>query len=237
MACLFNKQSTRLAFTKSNAYNLPMKDIAVLTGDLVASTAAEGQAVEGAIEALRTAAHILSAWLGHDTRFSRFRGDGWQLYVERPGMALRATLYLLARLRASEAGLATRLALALGPYDRLGETGLSGASGLVFEQSGHALDAMRSKERIAFDTPMFGAAPSELGPWQGAVVTLAHWQASRWSREQAEAIALALDPINPTQDQIAQSLGITRQAVQARLKGAGLAALQPALAAFEGMSP
>jgi hypothetical protein len=46
-------------------------------------------------------------------------------------------------------------------------------------------------------------------------------------------MALALHPQPPTQDRIAQSLGITRQAVQIRLKGAGLHALRPALAAFE----
>lgn len=215
-----------------------MGNIAVLTGDLIASTKAGDTAIDRAMQALSQAARTIGDWSGHDTRFTRFRGDGWQLYLEKPGLALRATLFLTAYLRASDAGLASRLTIAIAPYTHLGASGLWGASGLAFEQSGHRLDKMGRRDRIAFansdeDTLEFGAVPTAQGPWQGAVLALAHWQASNWTREQAEAVALALDPINPTQDQIAQSLGITRQAVQARLKGAGLAALQPALAAFE----
>lgn len=213
-----------------------MEPIAVLTGDLIASTAATATAVDRAMQALSQAARTLGDWAGHDTRFTRFRGDGWQLYLAKPGLILRATLFLTAYLRAAEVGLATRISIAIAPNNRLGDSGLSGASGLAFEKSGHGLDLMKRSESIAFDdadTLLFGAPMTPLGPWQGAVLALAHWQASRWTREQATAMALALDPTNPTQDQIAQTLGITRQAVQARLKGAGLAALQSALFAFE----
>ena len=221
-----------------------MEPIAVLTGDLIASTKADSPAVDRSMQALSQAARTLGDWAGHDTRFTRFRGDGWQLYLAKPGLILRATLFLTAYLRAAEVGLATRISIAVAPNNRLGDSGLSGASGLAFEKSGHGLDLMRRSESIAFDdadtlvfgdadTLVFGAPMAPLGPWQGAVLALAHWQASRWTREQATAMALALDPTNPTQDQIAQTLGITRQAVQARLKGAGLAALQSALSAFE----
>lgn len=213
-----------------------MEPITVLTGDLIASTKADSPAVDRAMQALSQAARTLGDWAGHDTRFTRFRGDGWQLYLAKPGLILRATLFLTAYLRAAEVGLATRISIAIAPNNRLGDSGLSGASGLAFEKSGHGLDLMRRSESIAFDdadTLVFGAPMTPLGPWQGAVLVLAHWQASHWSREQAEAVVLALAPVAPTQDQIAQTLGITRQAVQARLKGAGLAALQSALFAFE----
>lgn len=213
-----------------------MENIAVLTGDLIASTKATGPAVDRAMQALSQAARTLGDWSGHDTRFTRFRGDGWQLYLEKPGLTLRATLFLTAYLRAADAGLATRMAIAIASYNQLGNPGLSGASGLAFEKSGHGLDLMKRRDSIVFDDDdmlAFGAHKSATGHLQGAVLALAHWQANRWTREQAAAIVLALDPTNPTQDQIAQSLGITRQAVQARLKGAGLAALQPALHAFE----
>ena len=219
-----------------------MESIAVLTGDLIASTKASDTAVDRAMQAMSQAALTIGDWAGHDTRFTRFRGDGWQLYLERPGLALRATLFLMAYLRASDAGIATRLTIAIAPYAHLGASGLWGASGLAFEQSGHRLDKMGRRDRIALansgdDTLEFGAVPTAQGPWQGAVLTLAYWQASNWTREQAEAMVLALDPANPIQDKIAQSLGITRQAVQSRLKGAGLAVLQPALSAFETQEP
>ncbi|MBI1172140.1 hypothetical protein GC209_12125 [bacterium] len=209
-----------------------MEPIAVLTGDLIASTKAEGAAVDRAMQTLARAARMIGGWAGHDTRFTRFRGDGWQIYLARPGLVLRAMLFLTAYMRAADTGLATRMAIAIAPYDRLGEAGLSGASGLAFERSGRELDRMRRHDTLAF-----AAGPAAWEPWQGAVLTLAEWQAGRWTREQAEAMAMALDPLAPTQDQIAQSLGITRQAVQARLKGAGLAALHAALAAFEMEPP
>lgn len=209
-----------------------MEPIAVLTGDLIASTAAAPAKVDRAMQALAEAARTLGHWAGHDTRFTRFRGDGWQLYLEKPGLTLRAALFLTAWLRASDAGLATRIAIAIAPHDRLGATGLAGASGPAFERSGRALDMMPRSEAVTLDATT-GRPPTAEAPWQGAVIALAHWQASHWSREQAEAMVLALSPAAPTQDQIALTLGITRQAVQARLKGAGLRALQPALAAFE----
>ena len=204
-----------------------MENIAVLTGDLVASTKAESSAVDRAMQALSQAALNLSVWAGHDTRFTRFRGDGWQLYLAQPGLTLRATLFLTAFLRAADAGLATRISVSIAPYRSLGETGLSGASGVAFTQSGRGLDQMPTSMRMGFD----GVGCYAI--WQSALLDITSWQANRWTREQATAMALALDPTNPTQDQIAQSLGITRQAVQVRLKGAGLSALQSALFAFE----
>lgn len=215
-----------------------MEPIAVLTGDLIASTTAAPAMVDRAMQALAEAARTLGHWAGHDTRFTRFRGDGWQIYLEKPELALRATLFLTAWLRACDAGLATRIAVAIARHDHLGASGLSGASGPAFERSGRALDTMQRSETVILDatpdSPSPESPPSPERPWQAAVLALAHWQAGHWSREQAEAMVLALSPEAPTQDQIALTLGITRQAVQARLKGAGLRALQPALAAFEG---
>ena len=204
-----------------------MLEIAVLTGDLIASTKAGPEAVERAVQALSEAAGQLSGWVGHDTRFTRFRGDGWQLFLARPGLALRATLFLLANLRATDTGISTRLSIAIGPYDRLGEAGLASASGAAFVMSGRLLDTMHKTRRIGLSE---NADDVFL---KAAIIELAEWQASRWSREQAKTVALALSTEAPTQAVIAAQLGITRQAVQARLKGAGVSAFQTALHAFE----
>ena len=229
-----------LAITRCKCYNLHMThDIAVLTGDLVASTAAGVEAVERAMDALKVAADTFSGWTGEDTRFTRFRGDGWQICVMRPNWTLRAMLFLIASLRAADTQLQTRIAIAIGPYDRLGNAGLSAASGLAFEKSGHQLDEMSRRDRIAFDAVdyrdriAFGSRQSALGPWRGAILVLAFHQAEGWTREQAEAIALALDPKKPTQAEVAARLGITRQASQARLRGAGQQALEIPLHTFE----
>ena len=178
--------------------------------------------------ALREAAVRIGDWAGHDTRFTRFRGDGWQIYLEKPELTLRAMLMLVALLGARQTGLQTRISMAIEQYDHLGSTGLSGASGKAFILSGSGLDGMASSQ-----TMTYLGATGERTLWRRAVLTLAHHSARRWSREQAEAMVAALAPAPPTQDQIAKDIKITRQAVQSRLRSAGLVVLAPALAAFE----
>lgn len=178
------------------------------------------------MSALATAAAQISGWTGQSTRFTRFRGDGWQMLLVHPALALRAALLIAARLRMADTGLATRLAIGLGQVDSLGRADLSDASGTALTLSGRALDHMPRSQRWV----MAGDLPA----WQPALLTLAEWHASRWSREQAEAVAALLPPDTPTQATVAAALGITRQALQARLSGAGLAAWRPALAAYEG---
>lgn len=211
-----------------------MQIAAVFTGDLIGSTEAGPEATDRAIAALEAASARISAWADQDTRFTRFRGDGWQLCLTRPGLALRATLYLLARLKAEGGGLATRLSLAIATVDRLGDVGLSQASGAAFVLSGRNLDLDANLTHgLTFAEPAAFGKPGAIGLWKVAVFDLAVWQASRWTQTQAEAVALALDLPRQSDQDLADRLGITRQAFQARLKGAGIAAASAALAAFE----
>ncbi len=205
-----------------------MKDIAVITGDLIASTTAEPESVERAMQALESASARMTDWSGEDTRFTRFRGDGWQICLMHSGLVFRATLFLIATLRAAETGIETRMSVAIGPYDRLGEAGLSAANGKVFALSGQNLDNMLRSQRL-----VFGATDSPVSQWQRAVLYLAGDQANSWSREKAEVMTYVLDPTPMTQKQIAAALGITRQAVQARMKGVGREAVVQAMIAFE----
>ena len=200
---------------------------AILTGDLIASTKAEPSAVATAMAELARASRDLHFWDLAETKFTRYRGDGWQIFLDFPGNALRACLFLTARLRASECGLTTRISVGLGRVDSLGTYDLSDASGEAFTISGHGLDEMPRSSRMVI------AGNAELGKWHSAIYDLADWQSGRWSREQAEAVALALDPIDPTQEHMAKKLRITRQAMQARLSSAGYSALAAALYAFE----
>ena len=213
------------------------QDIAVLTGDFVASTSAEPQAVDRAMAALVAASDILSGWIGSDTRFTRFRGDGWQICLMRPNFTLRATLFLIAALRAADTGLETRLSIAIAPYSHLGGAGLAAASGPAFVLSGHQLDEMSRADRFNFVADQKEPASWQKAVWQRAVLALAFHQARSWTREQAEAATFALMPFRPTQEQIAEKLGVTRQAVQARLRGAGIPAIFDALSVFEMETP
>lgn len=201
----------------------------MLTGDLVGSRVAGAAAVDAAMTVLSGAAgRIAAEWLQEPTFFTRYRGDGWQMYLAEPGLVLRACLYLTASLRASGAGLQTRISVGVGGVERIGPDGLAGASGEAFTLSGQGLDDMPKARRLAI------AGRGHVTLWQEAIFDLVEWQAGRWSREQAEAVIHALDPREATQAEIAARLGITRQALQARLRGAGLAAMTGALLAFEG---
>ena len=208
-----------------------MQPAAILTGDLIGSTLADVGDVDRAMDALSKAAYQISFWAGTDTRFTRFRGDGWQLYLADPRLILRATLLLIARLRCGGTGLSTRLSIAVGPVERLGEIGLAEAVGQAFTLSGRNLDNMLSFTSFAY------AEHGQKNLWKPAVMDLAVWQATRWTREQAEAVALALDPARPKDETLARQLGISRQAFQSRLKGSGIMAMSYALAAFETDSP
>ena len=199
----------------------------ILTGDLIGSAKVAAETVDRAMDVLSGAANQIAIWAGTDTRFTRFRGDGWQIYLAEPSLILRAMLLLIARLRSEQPGLATRLSIAVGPVDRLGASGLAEAAGPAFTLSGRNLDKMLTYSSLAY------AAPEQKDFWKPAVLDLAHWQAGRWTREQAEAVALALDHPRPADAALAEKLGITRQALQSRLKGSGIMAMSRALLAFE----
>lgn len=204
-----------------------MTRAAVLTGDLIGSTDVEPEAIDQAMAALTGAAATMARWAGNASRFTRFRGDGWQVYLADTALVLRATLLSLASLRANGGGLATRLSVAVGPVDRLGDTGLAQAAGPAFTLSGRNLDKMHPQWTFVY------AEADRDHHWSTAVMDLAVWQAQQWTREQAEAAARALDLPRATDQVLAAQLGISRQAFQSRLKGTGLVAMSSGLLAFE----
>lgn len=195
---------------------------AIVTGDLIGSTA-RPEGVAQAMALLGGVAAGIAGWSESAPKFTRFRGDGWQFCVPA-GQALRAALLVSARLRAEDA-LGTRIAIGIGTLDTDGTRDLSDAAGEAFTASGRALDHMARGQVWA----LAGAAPD----WAVALVALGEWHSSRWSREQAEAMAVMLAEPELTQLAAAERMGITRQAWQARLSGAGFAAWRPALRAFE----
>lgn len=192
--------------------------IAILTGDLVDSTKASASAVEATMALLATC----SAEIGQDSRFARFRGDGWQLYLEPPGDCLWACLFILSRLKSEDAPLETRIAVGIGTVHLFDDTNLTTALGSAPTASGRALDAMPKAARLALEG-------NRVGRFEKRCFAFADDQAARWSREQAQVVALMLSPNGaPTQEDIARRLGITRQAVGARLKAAGYHLLEQA---------
>lgn len=199
---------------------------AVFTGDLIGSREVSAAAVDAAMDSLKNAAQSLETAHGFSARFTRNRGDGWQILLPHPHLALHAFLALAATLRAADTGLATRIAIGLGPVDTPGTADLSDAAGAAFVTSGDLLETL--------DTETAAIAGHGVTDWQRGVIALADWIVNGWTAQQAEAVAVTLlDPTHTTNAERARTLGISRQAFEARLKGSGLSAFAPARHAFQ----
>ncbi len=198
---------------------------AVLTGDLIKSRRANTAAVEVTLDILRDAAATFGKAWDLNLRFTRYRGDGWQMVLTNPNLLLDAALYIIARLKADHSQIDTRISIGVGAFENLGSRDLSDATGTAFFVSGDHLDHMTRNRLIAL-------AGQGIGPAQIAIIDLAEFVATGWTATQAQAVALSLAGDFKRHEDIATHLGVTRQAVQSRLSGAGLPYLDNALYAM-----
>jgi len=200
---------------------------AVLTGDIVNSREVPHEVLDATFALLADAANEISGWFaGAQTRFTRFRGDGWQVHIDEAGYGLRAALYVMARLHADGADATTRVAIGVGSADSLGSKDLSDARGTAFESAGHALDTLGRHHLLAIEG-------QGIGPLHRNHAALIEQLLRRWSREQAEAMALYLHPDSPTLADMAGRIGISPQAVSYRLAGVGGPVLRRVLRNWE----
>lgn len=201
--------------------------IAVLTGDLVGHVRKGTTATEAAMTALAQTADGIAGWTGQAApRFTRFRGDGWQIYLTQPPLSLRAAVVMQARLMTL--GMESRIAIGIGPAESLGTTNLADAAGPAFETSGRGLDAMGDAWRLHI-------AGDGVLPQDSQIADLLGERMQRWTPAQAEAAALRLasrDRVVTLFD-IGRVLGISPQAVNDRLRGAGSNVLESVLRRWE----
>lgn len=204
------------------------RHIAVLTGDLVESTRQARAKVDAAMQAIRDAADDIATWQAPaaETRFTRFRGDGWQICMADPEHCLRAAVVIQGRLIAL--GLESRISIGIGPVDTLGTKDLSDAAGRAFELSGQGLDRIDGFWRLAIDRD---GIPVE----DQIIADLLGERMSRWTAAQAEAAALQLaapDKARTLLD-IGKALNISAQAVNDRVRGAGCQTIASVLRRWE----
>lgn len=203
------------------------QSVAVLTGDLVGSTAAGPENTDLAMNVLAEAARVVQGWqAGVDPRFTRWRGDGWQIVLQRPAQGLRAALYMIACLRA-QSSVSTRVSIGIGQMDQPGTATLADAGGSAFVASGRQLEQMRSNGILSISGEGMTALHAAYGELLASLTR-------HWSVPQAEAVACFIQPDPaPTQAGIAQRLGITPQAVGSRLSAANGQDIRMALQAWE----
>lgn len=204
--------------------------IAVLTGDLVDSTRHPPETTDAAMLALRELAHEVKGWQTppRDTRFTRFRGDGWQIVLHDARLSLRAAVVLQGRLIAL--GLESRISIGIGSAESLGTTDLADAAGKAFELSGQGLDRMGDSARLAI-------AGQQVIEQDRMIAVLLGERMGRWTAAQGEAAAMQLgSPARPpTLQDIGRTLGISPQAVNDRVRGAGCHAIAAVLRQWEAL--
>lgn len=202
--------------------------IAVLTGDLVASAKRSSDQIALAMRAIEAAAERLSTWHSpaKDTRFTRYRGDGWQMVIAEPQYALRAAVVIQGKLIAI--GMESRIFAGIGKYDSLGSSTLADASGEAFVRSGQGLDSMGDAWRIGIDK-------EGIRPEDQMIADLLGERMGRWTAAQAEAAAMQLaSPLKiTTLFEIGKELNISPQAVNDRVRGAGCATISSVLRRWE----
>ena len=203
----------------------------VLRGEIAVPTKTGAAAVAGAILTLTDAAHRIAVWTPHwQCRFTMISRTGWQILLPGPALTLRAMLLVQARLAGSPDRLTCRMVIGLGGMDRFGDTSLTDAAGPALTAAEQALAHLDKSSWIAWADPVLWPEQNALPQ---AILTLADQIARNWSMQQAEAMALALPPDNPTLQTLSKRLGISKQAVSYRLTGAGLRAIRAALDGWE----
>jgi hypothetical protein len=209
---------------------MAQRQIAVLTGDIVDSSRQPTESVNSAMQTLRQATALVATWQAppRDTRFTRFRGDGWQIVLHDDHLSLRAAVILQGSLGAL--GLESRISIGIGSAETLGTTNLSDAAGKAFEISGQGLDKMADTWRITI-------AGAQVTEQDAMIADLLGERMGRWTAAQAEAAALQLGSPGRivTLHEIGKTLGISPQAVNDRVRGAGCATIASVLRRWEAL--
>ena len=195
----------------------------VLTGDIVASSELDVDALEATLNAVAEAAADIGGWPGvSQWGFARRGGDAWQLAFDAPALGLRAALFINAAIRRLDKARMTRIAMAVGAGQMPGDDP-NAAHGAGFTASGRLLEALPAGTYL--DDAAGGAA--------AAAARLADHIAQGWTPAQARALAEQLPPRAGPRAEAAARLGISRQAVDQALWAAGFPAIEAALEALE----
>lgn len=120
-----------------------MKNVAVLTGDLIKSQSLNTKEHRQIIEYFKELPTRFPLEKGSVSNMDVFRGDSWQLYIEDFSQAIRLAVYLRAGLKAHPLRhlIDTRVGIGYGTVDSLEER-VSESLGSAFLVSGRVLEEM-----------------------------------------------------------------------------------------------
>lgn len=203
-----------------------IRTIAVLTGDLVSSKALGPDKVSQALNVLSDAALQQADWHGADLSFTRHRGDGWQVALHKPELALRSALMFRAALRAADEAFDSYIGLATGQITEPLMDNLNDESSDAFIGSGTALDYIKGANTRRF------AVHADVT--LEAITSLVDHISGGWTQAQAAAALPFLTPgALPSYTAVAKDLGKSRQAVTKAVEAAAVEPLTYALMCIE----
>lgn len=176
---------------------------AVLTGDIVASSALSPAQLRQLFSAHEQAIETMRRWPGAPDLLvgSRYRGDGWQLVLGKPEWALRAALFIRAAIRVQDAGFETRIGIGIGA-GTLDPSDIGASSGPAFERSGHCLDTLQKHFMFGINTGNDGHNSDLFN----SVFVMADALSRGWTARQAEVFSFILSPDSPNQAEIGAAM-------------------------------
>ncbi|MCW5519483.1 hypothetical protein J1N09_06515 [Aureitalea sp. L0-47] len=211
--------------------------VAVITGDLVNSSAYSQNTIQTIIQRLTNEFQVISQETGDDvTAFTLFRGDSFQGIVEDPSQALQIALRLKALINSfsdsgEEAGNTipvsdVRISIGIGEasYD---VNAINVSNGEAFQLSGRTLDSMKTKQlKMALTTPN-----SNINDEFRVHMKFLDSITDRWSMASAEVVYFLLKQLK--EKQIAEQLNRSQAAINHRKKAAGWEEIRLLLQRFE----
>ncbi len=192
----------------------PKKYYSVITGDIVKSSRLPVDKHKMLIKVLRGCStelpQVFPGVLKYEPEL--FRGDSWQLLIQKPELALSVALFYRAYLKAKMQldSIDARMSISFGTVDIISsELGI----GEAYKISGKALDK-KGRRKLKFVTTEI-SYPDSID----LIVENTDFISSRWTSRQSKIILLSLQ--NKNQKEIARKLRITQQAVSQHLDSAG----------------
>jgi hypothetical protein len=186
----------------------------VITGDIVKSSKLSLDKHKLLIKVMRSCSKELSKVFPAALKYEPelFRGDSWQLLVQKPELALSIALFYRAYLRAKMQldSLNERMAISVGTVDLVES---SFGIGDAYKISGKALDK-KGKRKIKFVSDILQNADVI-----DLLIQNTDFISSRWTSRQCKIALLALQ--NHSQKTIANKLRITQSAVSQQMDAAG----------------
>lgn len=211
--------------------------IAVISADLLGSSAYSTELLDKVISGLHSEFSALKKHHKPASEFKIFRGDSFQGIVHNPEEALSTALLIKAAInrlhlkdedsnRAYKREADLRMAIGIGTYDFKRESILE-SNGQAFQFSGRTLDEMKKDQRkLRLKTPL-----EEVNKEFDTSLMLFDVIADKWSTASAEVIYYLLKDFKETE--IGNELGISQSAVNQRKKAAGWDAIEVLLQRYK----